>query len=55
MHDYNVSDFTFWNEEDKKSYLETKKVNTKFYEDNIELYNNGQKKVLLSITKNLVI
>ena len=43
MHDYNVSDFTFWNEEVKKSYLEAKKVNTKFYEDNLELYINGQK------------
>ena len=37
LHDYNVSDFTFWCEEVKKSYLETKKVNIKFYEDNIEL------------------
>ena len=43
LHNYNITDFKYWDEEVKKSYLEAKNINTKFYEDNIELYINGKK------------
>jgi len=42
LHDYSISDFTFWSEEFQKQYLEEKEINSKIFEENVDLYINGK-------------
>ena len=42
LHDYN-EDVSEWGEKYKKLYLEAKEINKKIFEENIELYINGNK------------
>ena len=44
LHDYSISNFEYWDEEDKNKYLDAKIANTKIFEENMELYINGEKK-----------
>ena len=43
LHDYKVEDFTGWRKEYINLYLEAKKMNRKIFEENIEIYINGNK------------
>ena len=42
LHDYNL-DISDWDEEDKKLYLDVKEINKQFFEENIDIFINGEK------------
>ena len=43
LHDYDITDFYIWNERYTQLYLEAKEINKKIFENNIDIYINGDK------------
>ena len=43
LHDYDMNDFFIWKEKYTQLYLEAKETNKKIFENNIDIYINGDK------------